>query len=59
MNNIFKLYSEEYFTAMRIANILYRPAMDDSQVIVTEDLWKNGEPIIVKRNDGVHMIYKR
>ena len=26
--NEFKLYAEEYYTAKRIANILYRPAID-------------------------------
>lgn len=58
--NEFKLYTEEYYTARRLANILYRPAMaSDNATIVSKELWESGIPIVVERNDGRHEIYRR
>lgn len=54
----FNLYAEEYVTARRIANILFRPATDCIN-IPNEGTWKDGEPIRVERDDGVYYIYER
>ena len=56
--NEFKLYAEEYYTAKRIANILYRPAIDKA-VLRSKERWEEGKPLVVEREDGVHYIYKR
>ena len=57
--NEFKLYTEEYYTARRLANILYRPAIDRDAILRSKESWEEGKPIVIIREDGIHYIYRR
>lgn len=49
------IYAERYTEARRLANILYRPAMDSIE-ICTEVLWNDGQCIVVNRDTEIFYI---
>lgn len=58
MKPTFIVYTEDYTTARRLANTLYRPALDKIE-IVTEELWKDGNGIVVTTNSEIWVIHSR
>lgn len=54
----FIVYIEDYHVARRLANTLYRPAIDRIE-IVTEELWKDGNGIVVTTNSEIWVIHSR
>ena len=52
------LYALFYSDAVYLANTLYRPAIDVSQKIPTQEDWENEELIRVECNDCVYYIAK-
>ena len=60
MKPIFYVYTEDYHTARRLANTLYRPAIDKID-ICTQEVWaieENGY-IEVERDTEIWRIFQR
>lgn len=55
---IIYVYTESYYEAKRLFNTLFRPAMD-KEMLVTEDLWNDGECLEVRRDTEIWRIFKR
>ena len=55
---IIYVYAESYYDAKRLFNTLFRPGMD-KEMLVTEELWNDGECLEIKRNTEIWRIFKR
>ena len=58
MNPTFIVHTADYYTARRLANTLYRPAIDEIE-ICTEELWEDGNGIRIERDTEIWIIYTR
>lgn len=55
---IIYVYIESYHNAKRLFNTLFRPGID-KEMLCTEELWEDGEPLEIQRETEVWRICKR
>ena len=55
---IIYVYTESYWDAKRLLNTLFRPSID-KEILVTEELWNDGECLEVRRDTEILRIFKR
>ncbi len=59
MKEVFDIYVKDYLTAKRLANILYRPAIDEATWCSDEQWAITGGYIEVERDTEVFRIFER